>query len=153
MDRLSILPTELIARAFYYLHVLDDRLNFRATSRVRERIATLTIFREISFDLEVGGCDRISAIAGNPELQRHVRVIRLERRKGIKHFASFEDWCDANIHQYEPLGTTRTPAPPPEPSALPSEDAMAADKWESLDDDSETSLYRQYEEDERSLWA
>jgi len=147
MASLMGMPPELLDNILLRLEKPDHK-QFRCVSHACAGLVTPLVFGEVAFDLELGGCDCLAAIARGPELRRHVRRIRLERRRGLKHFESLEDWCNATVYEYVPVsgvGSAET--------VLTCPCAMSRDNWKALSDNAVQHLYEDYEADERATTA
>jgi len=141
------LPPELLINILLRLE-RADRKNFRRTSRACEEFITPLVFDEVTFDLEPDGCHDISSIAGSPSLCQHVHTIRLERRSGLKNFKSFDEWHDANIHEYVPWSDGDEYK-----RVLDSSYAMSCEVWRALGVDGQRRLYEEYEREKKSAEA
>jgi len=142
---LLALPPELFEAVLDNLqprHLKHFRLVFSAcAAAVNPRL-----FKEVCFDLEIGGCDNLAQICLRVELRRHVRSIHLKRRGGLKGFASFEDWQDSNIYEYIPAAYTSE-----EEGKSIASDPISKDDWKALDDGTRKDLYGEYEAEKIAL--
>ena len=145
MAHLLSLPAELLQLVLLQL----DKPNLkqlRAVSHECEELATPHIFCEVPFDLEPGGCNSLAAIARHPKLQRHLHTVRLQRRRGLKSFESFEGWSGATVYEHIPWQWKDDPE-----HVLPSSHSMSQDQWDALSEDDRQHLYEEYQGDEQAL--
>jgi len=140
MSRLLSLPAELVENVLVRLDPKTCK-TFRTVSRECESLANQHVFREISFDLEPGGCDRLTAIASQSRLQQNVRTIHLARRTGFKSFSHYAEWCESTIYEYEPWSSMEVD--PPSPSS------MSQEQWKSMAETDRQCLYEEYEREKQ----
>ncbi|KAK5685665.1 hypothetical protein LTR17_027032 [Elasticomyces elasticus] len=145
MALLFSIPHELLQEAVLRLDKVALK-RLRCVSRDCARLVTPLLFREVVFDLESGGCDRLVAIAGHPDLRLLPRSLRFTRRRGLKGFQSIEAWQKATVYVYNSL----VPQDEAE-SILPQ--MMTQSEWAGLGDTTRWRLYREYVAEQQGTYA
>ena len=138
MSQFLSLPAELVENILVQLDLKAFK-SLRTVSRKCKDLATPHVFREISFDLEPGGCDGLAAIASQPDLQQEVRTIHLGRRTGFKCFSHHAEWCESTIYEHKWSSKEVDPSP----------SSMSQEQWRSMTERDRQCLYEEYEREKQ----
>lgn len=136
--------------------IIIEYLDFLAKKQLRlvnielNRLVAPCLFKILSFNLDAGGVDRLSAIANSERLRANVHELVLRRNYGLRNFViRFEEWESAvlwefpRFHEFEDGHRDTADVGP--------DGVISAQEWADIPIEERLHLFEQYEHDRKTL--
>lgn len=136
--------------------IIIEYLDFLAKKQLRlvnielNRLVAPCLFKILSFNLDAGGVDRLSAIANSERLRANVHELVLRRNYGLRNFVvGFDEWESAVLWEFprfRELEDGHRDTADVGPDVF-----MSAQEWANLPTEERLRLFEQYEHDRTAL--